>query len=169
MLDDPKEPLKLSTRNVFFWGAAITAILVVLIFLYVPKAPERTEVERSYLENDAPVDEDASAGGGSPAASAEVQGAVSGPRSAESNYQTYCAQCHGQKGDGNAPLARMMAVRPPNLITGPYKYQRSLEAVAALIEKGVGAMPGFGEELTSEESQALAELVLGMETAEETP
>jgi hypothetical protein len=37
-------------------------------------------------------------------------------------FNTYCAPCHGESGQGNGPVAHLMTKRPDNLIAGTSKY-----------------------------------------------
>ena len=37
-------------------------------------------------------------------------------------YMTYCAGCHGDKGDGNGESARFFSPRPRNLVLGEFKF-----------------------------------------------
>jgi mono/diheme cytochrome c family protein len=37
-------------------------------------------------------------------------------------YETYCAGCHGQRGDGNGPAAAQLLVKPRNFVNGDYKF-----------------------------------------------
>lgn len=72
----------------------------------------------------------------------------------------HCASCHGDKGEGNRGYARVAGVAVPNLQKGPFRYERDLKSIQALIENGGGLMPGFGKQLTKEQSEKLAQYVL---------
>ena len=168
MLDDPKDPFRLSPKNVFIWGSAIVALLVLLVFLFVPPAPQTLGVPQPYGAYDAERRANAGYNDPSPAEATETASVASGTgelRSAQLLYDTYCAQCHGKGGAGDAPLARMMTNKPANLITGPYKFVRTEAGIAAIVRNGVGSMPGFEEEINEAEALLLARHVLDFEAS----
>jgi mono/diheme cytochrome c family protein len=150
--------------KIFLWGACITAVLVGLIFLYVPAAPKGQQKTVSISQYE-----------GAPAATAESAQSASSSGSGEGNapsaetsrspenvYQTYCAQCHGKRGDGDAPMARMMSSKPTHLINGPFRFGRDPQSIAQLIRSGSGAMPGFKDEINEQEAEGVAAFVLGL-------
>lgn len=158
MMNEPKDPFRLSARAVFLWGSGVVALLTALVFLYVPAAPKTRGIPKSYQDY------------GKERAAADQREAARDPDSegvsaqsvttVEQRYQTFCSQCHGKKGDGEAPLARMMSKKPPSLVAGPFRFARTPEAVAALIRNGAGAMPGFKDEISAAHALELATHVL---------
>jgi mono/diheme cytochrome c family protein len=160
MMNEPKDPFRLSPRSVFLWGSALVALLIALVFLYVPAAPQTRGIPASHQTYGSDLPPEDSGNGGQP--SSDQGSSLAASATAEQRYQTFCSQCHGKKGDGDAPLARMMSTKPPNLIEGPFRFQRTAEAVAALIRNGAGAMPGFKDEIGEAEALDLAEYVLGL-------
>ena len=88
--------------KIFLWGAMVTSVLVGLIFLYVPASPkgQQKTVSISQYESApaAPAESaqptsDSGSGQGSTASGGESgTPAAQTSRSAESVYQTYCAQ-----------------------------------------------------------------------------
>lgn len=172
IMNDPKDPFHLTRKKVFLWGLTTTVIVCLLIYLFVPGEP------RENLVN-APLE-----GPGSVSAALEGEGKAANsavPSSPlivndnsklgtpEQNYQRFCSSCHGAKGEANTPVARMMTVKPPNLITGPFKYGRDEESVKSLIMNGGGVMPGFGRELGDEHAAALARYALSLEKKDGAP
>ncbi len=162
--ESPGSPdrVKLSPTKVFLAGAAVTLLLVGLIVLYVPAQPPLGELkdvqtfaefDRNQYSSPAP---DAS---GTSTADQASSGQGATP---EGLFLTYCAQCHGKQGDSDAPLARMMTVKPPNLLTGPYKITRDAPAIAQVIRRGIGTMPGFAEEISEAQALDLAAYVLAL-------
>jgi mono/diheme cytochrome c family protein len=147
----------LSRIFVFGVGFGVTLVLAGLVWVYVPqKSDSQTEKIKfgnsSENENtESPV-----------AIAAESSFPELKP---EESYARYCSQCHGADGKGDTPLSRMAGVKPTNLVSGPYKYARTVEGVTTLIQKGNGnSMPGFGRELGEANSKTLAQYALNFAT-----
>jgi cytochrome c oxidase cbb3-type subunit 3 len=84
---------------------------------------------------------------GVPAAAATGEEEVSG----QELFASHCAACHGAEGKGGIG---------PDLTASDYAYGSSPEAVRASIAEGrPGGMPGFGNQLSGAEIEALAEFV----------
>lgn len=145
MLDEANDPFRPTRTKVFLWGTGIAIALCGLVFLCVPPAP------KDALR---PVKDPGASGG------AFVPARTAGPQTTAEKYTRYCAQCHGDDGRSDTRMAGMMAVKPTNLVDGPFRYERSLDAVRSIIANGGGAMPGFGAELGEEGVNALADHVL---------
>ncbi len=63
-------------------------------------------------------------------------------------YERRCAYCHGSRGE---------------MVAGPRSLQESsmtLDEIHRIVVQGEGTMPGFGEELTDEELEAVSYFVL---------
>jgi mono/diheme cytochrome c family protein len=155
--------------KIFLWGALVTSVLVGLIFLYVPAAPKGqqktvsvSQYESAPAESAQPTSDSGSGQGSTASGGESGTPAAQTSRSAESVYHTYCAQCHGKSGDGDAPMARMMSSKPTHLITGPFRFGRDPQSIAQLIRSGSGAMPGFKDEINEQEALSVAEFVLGL-------
>lgn len=76
-----------------------------------------------------------------------------------SQYQVYCAVCHGERGDGNSLVARNMgAPVPPSLIVPPVS---SLPAsrIVLVVTDGFGRMPSFAAELSPLDRSAVVEYI----------
>lgn len=196
MMNDPKDPFQATRGKIFLWGAALTAVLTGLVYLYVPKAPRDAVAdaplqgpgsESALLQGGelqpgsqgqdgqqgaqgAPPVAEGNTGSADGAAGAQTPAAAAAPEgSPESNYAKYCAQCHGPAGNGDGPMARMMSQKPSNLVSGPYKYARTEEGVSALILNGIGSMPNFKKELGEEKARELARYVLSLEAKTPAP
>lgn len=158
MLNQSDDSSRSFAKSVFIWGGSLVLVLVGLIFLYVPEAPKSLGQEASIRDYQS---------GSSQSAETQVPSApetgAAIAQTPEENYKTYCAQCHGLTGQADGPMARMMASKPPNLQSGPFKMARNPEAIAAIIRNGVGTMPGFGDEITDEDAIALGRFVLQLE------
>lgn len=89
----------------------------------------------------------------SPAFGAESQGAAS----AQSNYGTKCARCHGESGKGNGMQARMLffMMKMPNMADSAYMQTRSDDVLFQVIKVGKAGMPAFGLQLTDPEIKDL--------------
>ncbi len=79
-------------------------------------------------------------------------------------YQSYCAVCHGSKGDGEGPAAASLYPKPTHFTKGLYKYRSTpwgsppLDAdIERTIRNGLHgtAMPNFGDILTPKEIRAV--------------
>jgi mono/diheme cytochrome c family protein/uncharacterized membrane protein SirB2 len=68
-------------------------------------------------------------------------------------YEQACASCHGPGGDKELGSAANLTVS-----------QLSLNDRIHVIEKGRGLMPGFGDQLTEQETQALAAYTITLKT-----
>jgi mono/diheme cytochrome c family protein len=68
-------------------------------------------------------------------------------------YQANCARCHGEKADGDSPIARVISPRPPNLITSTLS-AADKERIVVRGGAAVGrspTMPEWGKELSAED------------------
>ncbi len=73
-------------------------------------------------------------------------------------YRERCAACHGLDGSGRGPGGVRLGGR--NLADPRWQARQEDAALAASIRKGLGAMPGFGRQLTEPEARRLvAEVV----------
>lgn len=163
---ESSQPGRIGFLKVFLWGGALTLVLVGLIFLYVPAAPkgQQKTVSISQYEGIPAASEPPRGNPGAEqpaAAKADGTPVAETQRSPNQVYQTYCAQCHGKNGDGDAPLARMMSSKPTHLIKGPFRFGRDEQSIAQLIRSGSRAMPGFKDEINEQEALSLAAFVLG--------
>jgi mono/diheme cytochrome c family protein len=170
----------ISRKRVFLIGTGVCAVLSVLAWVYIPEkqvsnAESITFAPKESQSSEAVPEPQSLETAGEPQKilSSETRDQQSGASipilAPEESYKKYCAQCHGADGQGDTPMARMAGVQPTNLKTGPYKFQRSVDSIAVLIQKGNGSsMPGFGSELGAENSRTLAQYVLALE-AKETP
>ncbi len=85
-------------------------------------------------------------------------------------YRKACLGCHGERGDGNGPGARMLDPGPRNFVAGVYKFRSTssgslplVEDVERTIAEGVRGttMPAWKSHLSRRERHAVAEYVLG--------
>ncbi len=114
-----------------------------------------------------------------PPAEAAPEGSVDRDR-AEQLYLTYCAQCHGEEGDGEGPVADFLYPRPRDFTLGVFKYKTShadsefpYDAdLRKTIKQGLPgtAMPAWGSRLNDAEINGLIQLIKEFgDWAEETP
>lgn len=81
------------------------------------------------------------------------------PAEGKENYAMFCTNCHGEKGEGNGPVASVakMDPKPKNHTDGKYMNERKSEDLFKVIKvggKGVDKsvyMPAFGMILSEEE------------------
>jgi S-disulfanyl-L-cysteine oxidoreductase SoxD len=65
-------------------------------------------------------------------------------------FATYCAPCHGDSGQGNGPVAHLLAKPPKNLVVGTSKVLPDGYIYGA-IRDGVLSMPSYAEEMSAEQ------------------
>ena len=81
----------------------------------------------------------------------------------ESQFQIYCAVCHGERGDGNSIVARNMgAPLPPSLIVAPVSALPT-SRIVLVVTDGLGRMPSFAAELSPLDRIAVAEYVKALQ------
>ncbi|MEO5971511.1 MAG: cytochrome c [Bdellovibrionia bacterium] len=59
----------------------------------------------------------------------------------EAVFQVNCVACHGVKGDGAGPAAKVMAQKPRNFILGNFKYGNTPEQLFKTVTKGIEGTP----------------------------
>lgn len=74
-------------------------------------------------------------------------------------FKRQCTACHGEKGEGNGPAAAALNPRPPDLTDTEVMGALTDEELRAVIEQGVGSMPGFESILEPDELEAVLEYV----------
>lgn len=147
VMNDPKDPFYFSRNKVLLWGTVVALALCALVILFVPTEPKNS-ASTEPLSNK----------------SAEAMFKKEEvARTPPEQYAKFCAACHGDTGDANTQMARMMSVKPTNLNSGPFKFERTPEAIRNLIRYGSQVMPGFEREISEPEADALAQYVLKLE------
>ena len=93
------------------------------------------------------------------------------PKSVPELYELHCAQCHGEKGDGNGVTELERPAR--SFVEGGYIYGNTIAAVTRTLNRGIpgSAMPSFADSLTEHERGLLARhvLSLGPESTDASP
>lgn len=80
-------------------------------------------------------------------------------------YATYCARCHGERGEGKGDN---LALYPHlNLLTSPMARRGDRAAVRQRIREGYGPMPGFARRLEPQEVERLVDFTFQL--AKERP
>ncbi len=84
------------------------------------------------------------------------------PKSVPELYELHCAQCHGEKGDGNGVTELERPAR--SFVEGGYIYGNTIAAVTRTLHRGIpgSAMPSFADSLTEHERSQLARHVLSL-------
>ena len=83
-------------------------------------------------------------------------------------YATYCARCHGERGEGK-PDSLTLYPRL-DLLTSPMVLRGDRAAVRRRIREGYGPMPGFTRRLEPEEIERLVDFTFQLSrTAKERP
>ncbi|HET9475321.1 MAG TPA: c-type cytochrome, partial [Steroidobacteraceae bacterium] len=79
-------------------------------------------------------------------------------------YEKWCAQCHGDSGEGDGPAARYMYPRPRNFVTALYQVRSTASGllptdadIMNAIDNGLPGttMPGWSDKLSSGDRRAL--------------
>jgi cytochrome c oxidase cbb3-type subunit III len=87
---------------------------------------------------------------------------------AAKTYASYCANCHGNWGRGDGPVAPVLAVKPGDLADSARMARTSDEALFKAIKDGGAAvgrssqMPGWGEGLDDEQIRGLVAFIRGL-------
>lgn len=103
----------------------------------------------------------AQAGWGFEGGSPRAGGASPELAQARDDYQTYCAQCHGQKGDGKSQLGRLLDP-PPADHTDPERMSKaSDERIFKTISEGGGAV-GLSEGMPAHKTTLGEERIRGL-------
>jgi mono/diheme cytochrome c family protein len=83
-------------------------------------------------------------------------------------FTTYCAPCHGESGQGNGPVAHILAKPPKNLISGTSKDLPDGYIYGA-IRDGVLSMPSYAEEMPAEQRWQVVMYIRSMQSAAAKP
>lgn len=78
---------------------------------------------------------------------------------AKALYTRLCAACHGPTGKGDGPAAVALKPRPASFLDPAFQAARSDSQLTASITSGKAPMPGFGQQLSRVEVQALVAYV----------
>src|SRR6202166_4998598 len=83
-------------------------------------------------------------------------------------FTTYCAPCHGESGQGNGPVAHILAKPPKNLISGTSKDLPDGYIYGA-IRDGVLSMPSYAEEMPADQRWQVVMYIRSMQSAAAKP
>jgi mono/diheme cytochrome c family protein len=83
-------------------------------------------------------------------------------------FNTYCAPCHGESGQGNGPVAQLLAKPPKNLVAGVSKDLPDGYIYGA-IRNGVLSMPSYAEEMPAEQRWQVVIYIRSMQSAGAKP
>ena len=79
-------------------------------------------------------------------------------------FNTYCAPCHGESGQGNGPVAHLMTKPPDNLIAGTSKDLPDGYIYGA-IRDGILTMPSYAQEVPPEQRWQVVMYLRSMQSA----
>ena len=82
-------------------------------------------------------------------------------------YATYCARCHGGRGEGKGDSLNLYPHL--DLLTSPMVRRGDRVAVRQRIREGYGPMPGFSRRLDPQEVERLVDLTIQLGNAQERP
>ena len=83
-------------------------------------------------------------------------------------FNTYCAPCHGESGQGSGPVAHILAKPPKNLISGTSKDLPDGYIYGA-IRDGILSMPSYAEEMPEEQRWQVVMYIRSMQGASAKP
>ena len=102
----------------------------------------------------------------------EVRGAGKGDAKASLEvYKANCLRCHGDKGKGDGPAAKLLKTKPADWTDKARMSKLTEKDLVTVITKGGGAvgkspvMPAFGEKLKGQDVQNLIALMAQMGSA----
>lgn len=162
MNDSENKSAPLSRSRVFLIGGTATIALASLVVLCAPRKPAL--IAQSALPQNTPQNtpQDTSVVESAEPPKTDPEASKVGS-SGEQIYARFCASCHGPDGRAQTSMARMMNPLPTNFYSGPWKGEQSVVAITAVVKNGIGAMPAYGKEITSEtELSSLAQYVLSL-------
>ncbi len=83
-------------------------------------------------------------------------------------YKALCQRCHGEKGDGQGPIAWYLDPYPRDLTKAGFMNSKPLDRLASSIKKGVAgtSMPAWGSALKDEQVNGVLQYVLATYTKE---
>jgi len=85
-------------------------------------------------------------------------------------FETYCAPCHGLRGDGASIVAEAMTLRRPPSIAGRAARRLPVGRIFQVIGDGYGLMRSYEEDLTTpEERWSVVAYVLALQTSHAVP
>ena len=91
-------------------------------------------------------------------------------RAGRARFETYCAPCHGLRGDGVSVVAETMDLRRPPSIAGPAARTLPVGRVYQVIGEGYGLMRSYAEDLTTpEERWAVVAYLMALQTSHGVP
>ncbi|MGK7346011.1 MAG: c-type cytochrome [Candidatus Nitrospinota bacterium M3_3B_026] len=91
----------------------------------------------------------------------KAEGASRESAQARDDYQTYCAQCHGQQGDGNSQLGRLLDPPPANHTDPERMSKASDERIFKTISEGGDAV-GLSEGMPAHKTTLNEERIRGL-------
>lgn len=83
-------------------------------------------------------------------------------------FATYCAPCHGESGQGNGPVAHILAKPPKNLVSGTSKDLPD-GYIYGTIRDGNLSMPSYAEEMPVEQRWQIIMYIRSMQSAAAKP
>ncbi|HSY25656.1 MAG TPA: cytochrome c [Polyangiaceae bacterium] len=87
----------------------------------------------------------------------------------ETQFDTFCATCHGARGDGVSAVARKMALRkPPSLVAADVRAYAPGRIYRA-VRHGYGLMPSYAEALSVDDAWGIVAYVRALQWAQGIP
>jgi mono/diheme cytochrome c family protein len=81
-------------------------------------------------------------------------------------FETFCAVCHGARGDGESVVATKMLIRRPPSLLEPRIRAMSDDRLYEVIARGYGLMPSYANELPIEDGFATVAYVRALQVAQ---
>jgi mono/diheme cytochrome c family protein len=80
-----------------------------------------------------------------------------------SQFETFCAACHGILGDGGSVVAEKMALRKPPSFHEPHLVALAPDAIVGVIERGYGLMPSYADAISPNDRWAVANYIKALQ------
>jgi mono/diheme cytochrome c family protein len=89
-------------------------------------------------------------------------------RHGRAQFETYCATCHGIRGDGDSVVAdRMTLLKPPSLLTEAVRGY-SVGRIYRIVVEGYGMMPSYATELPDADRWAVVSYLRALQLSYRT-
>jgi mono/diheme cytochrome c family protein len=87
----------------------------------------------------------------------------------EAQFDTFCATCHGARGDGVSAVAARMALRKPPSLVAPDIRAYPPGRIFRVVRLGYGLMPSYSDALSIEDAWGIVAYVRALQWAQGIP
>jgi mono/diheme cytochrome c family protein len=90
-------------------------------------------------------------------------------RRGQTQFETFCAPCHGILGDGESQVARNMELRPPPSLVAPPVKDYPVGRIYRAMDQGYGLMRSYAADLSIADRWAVVAYVQALQRARGVP